>query len=105
MGHYQKMEKFRKAKSKKYEKKIKVQFFGLSLIILLTRALGNNIESLQCFTRAITHQGIVLLHATHAKMSVQSQITFFIKQSVNRFFIILDRRCASLIINLIRHES
>ena len=33
------------------------------------------------------HQGLVLLHATHAKMSVQSQIKFFIKQSVNRIFI------------------
>ena len=58
-------------------KKLKVQYFGLSLIILLTREWGNNIESLRCFIRAITHQGLVLLHATHAKMSVQSQTNFF----------------------------
>ena len=63
--------------NQKNMKKIKVQYFGLSSIILLTRAWGNNIESLRCFTRAITHQGLVLLHATHAKMSVQSQISFF----------------------------
>ena len=74
MGHYQKMEIFRKVKSKKNMKKLKVQYFGLSLIILLTRAWGNNTESLRCFTRAITHQELVLLHASHAKMSVQSQI-------------------------------
>ena len=72
MGHYQKMEKFRKAKSKKYEKNSESNISGF-----IDTGMGNNIESLRCFTRAITHQGLVLLHATHAKMSVQSQINFF----------------------------
>ena len=68
--------------NQKNMKKLKVQYFGLSLIISLTRAWGNNIESLRCFTRAITHQGLVLLHATYAKMSVQSQLNFFSSNSL-----------------------
>ena len=40
MGHYQKMEKFRKAKSKKYEKKIQSPIYRVVLNYFINTGMG-----------------------------------------------------------------